>query len=136
VNYKDHPQSIASKRKDVHFTPEMHQKLIDKGVGVIEEVSLSLDVAYKPYTTLGMFKEFAPKNFRVKVKCFYCRDLKNLEWNLLHHLASTKHLGQLKHPRLAQDAQLQFSMEGKGGKLNHLELVYILTNLILEDNFL
>ena len=97
VPYADHPQFAAPKGKSIHLTSEMHQKLIDEGVAIMEKVNISLDAAHKPFTVLGTFRESAPKSFWMKVKCFYCRDLlslcppkKNLEWNLQHHLASAK----------------------------------------------
>ena len=132
MNYQDHPQSIAPKRKGIHFTPKMHQKLILERVIVIEKVNSSLDSPYKPFTVRGMFKEFAPKSFWVKVRCFYCSDLNNLEWNLLHHLASTKHLGAVETSKASTRYPTVIFVEGKGGELNFLGLVYILTNLILE----
>lgn len=133
MNYQDHPQSIATKRKGVHFTPKMHQKLIDERVIVIEEVNSSLDSPHKSFTVLGMFKEFAPKSFWVKVRYFYCRDLNNLEWNLLHHLTFTKHLGAVGTSKDSTRCPTAIYVEGKGGELNYLGLVYILTNMILEE---
>jgi hypothetical protein len=78
INYHDHLLTIAPKGKGIHFTPEMHKKLIGHGIDVMEEVNLSLDVAPKTFTVLGTFKDYAPKNFWMKVRCFYCKDLISL----------------------------------------------------------
>lgn len=99
VIYADYPQSAAPKGKAVHLTPEMHQRLIEEGLRIMEDVNSTFDAEHKPFTILGTFKDRAPKSLWMKVKCFYCQDSlslcppkKNLEWNLQHHLAAAKHL--------------------------------------------
>lgn len=106
VNYLDHPQSIAAKGKAIHLTPQIHRRLVDESVRIMEEVNDSLDPSHKPFTVLGDLTHEHPKSFWMKVKCAYCRDLlslcppkKKLEWNMRHHLASNKHLEALEVSR-------------------------------------
>ena len=82
----------------------MHQKLIDEGLSIMEEVNDIVGDARRPFSVLGSFRDSSPKSFWMKVQCFYCRDLlslcppkKNLESNLRHHLASAKHVQALQN---------------------------------------
>ena len=107
VQYADHPQSIAPKGRAIQLTPEMHQNLIKDGISIMEEVNQGLDDLQKPFSVFQSLNEGNPKSFWMKVRCFYCRDLlslcppkKNLEWNLQHHLASSKHLQAVEQSKL------------------------------------
>ena len=109
VEYADHPQSVAPKGRNVQLTPEMHERLIEEGIEIMEAVNASLGDSQKPFTVFQPLKEGKRKSFWMKVHCFYCREMynlcppkKNLEPNLMHHLLSNKHLQAVEQAKMGK----------------------------------
>ena len=122
VEYADHPQSVAPKGRNVPLTPELHERLIQEGIEVMEAVNASLGDSQKPFTVFQPLKEGQRKSFWMKVRCFYCQEMhnlcppkKNLESNLQHHLASTKHLQAVEQVKTGKKHDTPI-LSGKRGR--------------------
>jgi len=140
MQYASHPQSIAPSKKAILLTLEMHQKFIEDHISTMEKISDSLEDAKKPFTKFRFFKDSTLKSFWMKVQCFYSCDLlslcllkKNLESNLCHHLASSKPSKPKNIQLLPRSNSLQFLVDKVSNLMHHQGLVFILTNLILNN---
>lgn len=118
------------------LTVAYHRRLVEEGIKIMDGVNGIIDSDPKPFHWIGFDPSATEvKSFWYKVQCRFCHDQfpmclpkKNLESNLLGHLASAKHMHALKRRRSqGRGGQLWFITRNVGGLPGALEVTHFQT---------
>jgi hypothetical protein len=106
LEYSDHPQSGAPKEQTLVIAKAKHEKLVEEGIEIVEEVNSTLlevdekTVFYVMGDTKAEGLKFRSYWFKVRCRvcgfmCQLCPPKKMLHMNLMNHVEGFKHTKML-----------------------------------------